>query len=88
MTEKERFVTLAHSGRFTITELCSDFGISRKTGHNTYNATRAGACGSAGSKPFSPAGRAVQMSYRAPGTFEGEAGPWMKMFQNARSYVG
>ncbi|WP_083777376.1 phosphoribosylformylglycinamidine synthase subunit PurQ [Coraliomargarita akajimensis] len=32
--------------------------------------------------------RAVQMSYRAPGTFEGEAGPWMKMFQNARSYVG
>lgn len=33
MTEKERFVTLAHTGRFTITELCSDFGISRKTGH-------------------------------------------------------
>ena len=33
MTEKERFVTLAQTGRFTITELCSDFGISRKTGH-------------------------------------------------------
>jgi phosphoribosylformylglycinamidine synthase len=32
--------------------------------------------------------RAVQMSYRAPDTFEGEAGPWLKMFQNARSYVG
>jgi phosphoribosylformylglycinamidine synthase len=28
--------------------------------------------------------RAVQMSYRAPGTFTGEAGPWLKMFQNAR----
>lgn len=33
MTEKERFVTLAYTGRFTITELCADFGISRKTGH-------------------------------------------------------
>lgn len=33
MTEKERFVMLARTGRFTITELCADFGISRKTGH-------------------------------------------------------
>lgn len=33
MTEKERFVVLAGTGRFTITELCADFGISRKTGH-------------------------------------------------------
>lgn len=33
MTERERFVTLALTGRFTITELCADFGISRKTGH-------------------------------------------------------
>lgn len=32
--------------------------------------------------------RSVQMSYRAPATFEGESGPWMRMFQNARSYVG
>ncbi|MGB0409204.1 MAG: phosphoribosylformylglycinamidine synthase [Opitutales bacterium] len=32
--------------------------------------------------------RAVQMSYRARGTFEGEAGPWLKMFQNARTFVG
>ncbi|ADE53176.1 phosphoribosylformylglycinamidine synthase [Coraliomargarita akajimensis] len=31
--------------------------------------------------------RAVQMSYRPKGLFEGEAGPWMKMFQNARAYV-
>ncbi len=31
--------------------------------------------------------RSVQMSYRAPGTFTGEAGPWLKMFQNARSFV-
>ena len=30
---KERFVLLAYTGRFTITELCRDFGISRKTGH-------------------------------------------------------
>ncbi len=33
MNEKERFVALAHSGRFTISELCRDFGISRKSGH-------------------------------------------------------
>jgi len=33
MTEKERFVILAQTGRFTLSELCSDFGISRKTGH-------------------------------------------------------
>ena len=33
MTEKERFVMLAQTGRFTITDLCADFGISRKTGH-------------------------------------------------------
>ena len=26
MTEKERFVTLAQTGRFTVSELCSDFG--------------------------------------------------------------
>ena len=33
MTEKERFAVLARTGRFTISELCNDFGISRKTGH-------------------------------------------------------
>jgi len=33
MLEKERFVTLASTGRFTVSELCKDFGISRKTGH-------------------------------------------------------
>lgn len=33
MTERERFVTLAQTGRFSITDLCKDFGISRKTGH-------------------------------------------------------
>ena len=33
MSEKERFVILAKTGRFTISELCKDFGISRKTGH-------------------------------------------------------
>ena len=33
MDEKERFVILAKTGRFTISDLCEDFGISRKTGH-------------------------------------------------------
>jgi len=33
MEEKLKFVTLARTGRFTITELCDQCGISRKTGH-------------------------------------------------------
>ena len=33
METKHRFITLAQSDRYTITELCVDFGISRKTGH-------------------------------------------------------
>lgn len=33
MEEIIRFVTLANSGRFTVTELCEQFGISRKTGY-------------------------------------------------------
>jgi phosphoribosylformylglycinamidine synthase len=32
--------------------------------------------------------RAVQMSYKPDDQFTSEAGPWLKMFQNARSYVG
>ena len=31
--QKLRFIHLARSGRFTITELCHDLCISRKTGH-------------------------------------------------------
>lgn len=33
MEETLRFVILAQSGRFTLTELCEQFGISRKTGY-------------------------------------------------------
>jgi transposase InsO family protein len=33
MDQKQRFVSLAESGHFSITELCGQFGISRKTGH-------------------------------------------------------
>jgi transposase InsO family protein len=33
MTEKQQFVILAQTGRFTISALCRDYGISRKTGH-------------------------------------------------------
>ena len=33
MDQKQRFVSLAESGHFSITELCEQFGISRKTGH-------------------------------------------------------
>ena len=31
--------------------------------------------------------RSVQMSYRPAGMFEGEEGPWLKMFQNAYEFV-
>ena len=33
MDQKQRFVSLAQSGHFTISELCEKSGISRKTGH-------------------------------------------------------
>ena len=32
--------------------------------------------------------RSVQMSYRPRGQFEGEAGPWLRLFQNGRMFVG
>lgn len=41
MTETERFVTLSQTGRFTVAELCVDFGISRKTGHKYLKRYRA-----------------------------------------------
>ena len=31
--------------------------------------------------------RSVQMSYRPAGMFEGEEGPWLRMFRNARAFV-
>jgi len=33
MEQKQQFVSLAGSGHFTVTELCGQFGISRKTSH-------------------------------------------------------
>jgi transposase-like protein len=33
MDEKTRFVALAQTDRFTISGLCEQFGINRKTGH-------------------------------------------------------
>jgi hypothetical protein len=33
MEEINRFVILAQSDRFTVTELCAQFGIGRKTGY-------------------------------------------------------
>ncbi len=32
--------------------------------------------------------RSAQMSYRPADAFTGEAGPWMRMFRNARAFVG
>ena len=33
MEEKLKFVVLAFSGRFTVKDLCEQFGVSRKIGH-------------------------------------------------------
>jgi transposase InsO family protein len=51
MEELTRFVMLAKSGRFTVTDLCEQFGISRKTGHKYLE--RFAALGSAGLQPRS-----------------------------------
>ena len=32
--------------------------------------------------------RSLQLSYRPQGQFLGESGPWMRMFRNARAFVG
>ncbi len=51
MEQINRFVTLAHSGRFYFTDLCEQFGISRKTGYK--HLARYAACGMAGLQPLS-----------------------------------
>ena len=33
MDQKQRFVSLAATGKFTVTDLCLDFKVSRKTGY-------------------------------------------------------
>ena len=51
MEEINQFVILARSGRFTVTELCEQFGISRKTGYK--HLERYAALGLAGLQPRS-----------------------------------
>ncbi len=53
MEELIRFVTLARGGQFTITDLCEQFGISRKTGYK--HLERYAADGLAGLRPRSHA---------------------------------
>ena len=51
MEEINRFVVLAQSGRFGVTDLCEQFGISRKTGYK--HLERYAALGLAGLQPRS-----------------------------------
>jgi transposase InsO family protein len=51
MEEINRFVVLARSGRFNMTDLCEQFGVSRKTGYK--HLERYAALGLAGLKPRS-----------------------------------
>jgi len=46
MNQKMQFVSLAASGRFSVSQLCEDFDISRKTGHKGLG--RYATCGSVG----------------------------------------
>lgn len=62
MDQKIQFVSLAASGRYSVTQLCEDFDISRKTGHKWMS--RYAASGSAGLADISrrPRGCAHQTS--------------------------
>jgi transposase len=51
MEEINRFVVLAQSGRFSVTDLCEQFGISRKTSYK--HLERYAALGLAGLRPRS-----------------------------------
>lgn len=42
MEQKQQFVSLAGTNRFTVTELCVEFGIARKTGHKWLSRHAAG----------------------------------------------
>jgi len=57
MEQKQRFVSLAQSGHFTVSELCEEFGITRKTGHKWLGRYAAG--GMAGLEDRSRAPRSV-----------------------------
>lgn len=67
MEEAIRFTVLAKSGRFTVTELCEQFGISRKTAYKhieRYNAGGAKALAPRSSRP-----------HRSPSRTDEEADP-------------
>ena len=65
MEEINRFVCLAATGRFTVTELCTDFHVSRKTGYKWLR--RYQAEGARGLRPFhSAAPRSAPSGGSAP----------------------
>src|SRR5438552_17135677 len=66
MEEINRFVILARSGRFTVTDLCEQFGISRKTGYKHLD--RYAATGLKGLEPRSH--RPHQFPQRTDGAME------------------
>ena len=60
MEEINRFVILAQSGRFSVTDLCEQFGISRKTGDK--HLERYAALGLAGDCSGAATGRTTRRS--------------------------
>jgi transposase InsO family protein len=64
MEQKHRFVSLAATGRFTFTELCADFHVSRKTGHKWVGRYRREGVGGLRERSRRPHGCAHQTAAR------------------------
>ncbi len=69
MEERAKFAVLAESGRVTMSELCGDLGISRRTGYKWLGRYREGgwvACGTrCGNLFYHIAGRAQSLAAAA-----------------------
>ena len=66
MEQKQQFVSLALSGHYTVTELCAEYGVSRKTGHKWVTRYRDG-----GSKNLEDRSRAPKrVTSRTPEAIE------------------
>jgi len=60
MESKLKFVSLAGSDRFTVRELCQEFGVSRKTGHKWIKRYEAEGSGGLAQRSRSPKQRTSQ----------------------------
>ena len=64
MEQKHRFVSLAATGRFTFTELCAEYHVSRKTGHKWWRRYREAGTAGLQERSRRPHGCAQQTAVR------------------------